>query len=414
MKGIFVIMDGLGDLPTKSLGNKTPLEKAKTPNLDFLATSGKLGSMYSVKPGFVPESDEAIVSLFGNKLISSSRGELEAKGAGLKVMRGDLCWRVNFATTDPIKKEKILDRRAGRTLTTKEAGSLAKAINKIKLPCKFLFKSTIQHRGALVFRGGFSENVLGNDGNYFKGKKVDISKVIPVKALDNLENTQYTVNIVNEFLEKARKVLENHPVNIKRKEKGLLPANFLLIRGAGVEIPNLKQYPRWFSVSYMPLEKGFSEISGMKAFSFKYPKLKTWDVYDNLWSSLKKASTYFEKILKKNLKNKKFDYAYLHFKETDIPGHDNKPVVKKEMLEYLDKTFFRFAKKFVTFNNIKMIVTGDHSTPCKLKSHSADPVPVLFYDNSVPKKKKFSEKDSKKGKLGTFLGSELFRKTGFK
>ena len=90
MKGMLIIIDGLGDLPNKQLGGKTPLEAAHTPNLDFLATRGELGYMYSVKPGFIPESDEAIVSIFGNNLISSSRGQLEARGTGLKLTRGDL------------------------------------------------------------------------------------------------------------------------------------------------------------------------------------------------------------------------------------------------------------------------------------------------------------------------------------
>ena len=121
MKGILVILDGLGDLPNNQLGGKTPLEAAKTPNMDFLATRGELGFMYPVKPGFVPESDEAIVSIFNNNLISSTRGQLEAKGTGLNLTRGDLALRVNFATIDSLEKGNILDRRAGRNLTTEEA-----------------------------------------------------------------------------------------------------------------------------------------------------------------------------------------------------------------------------------------------------------------------------------------------------
>ncbi|MEK6847991.1 MAG: phosphoglycerate mutase, partial [Nanoarchaeota archaeon] len=87
MKGILVILDGLGDLPTKQLDEKTPLEAAETPNLDFLATRGQMGYMWPVRQGFVPESDEAVVSIFGNELMESSRGQLEARGAGIKIMR---------------------------------------------------------------------------------------------------------------------------------------------------------------------------------------------------------------------------------------------------------------------------------------------------------------------------------------
>ncbi len=400
-----MILDGIGDLPCKQLNGETPLEAANTPNLDFLATRGELGYMYPVKPGFVPGSDEAIVSIFGNDLISSTRGQLEARGTDLKLTRGDLALRVNFATVDYSKEKKIIDRRAGRTLATTEAEILAKALNKIKLPCKFVFEPTIQHRAVLVFRGGFSDNILGNDPHPFTGK------FRLCKALDDEENSQYTVNLVNEFLEKAYKILDKHPVNEERRRKGLLPANYLLIRCPGIENPKLKQYKKWISPSYMPLEIGFSKVSSMKVVTFDYPKLRKLDSYENLWEGLKKACNFSIKTLRKY--NKKFDYAYIHLKETDLPGHDNKPIEKKLMLEYIDKTFFKFLKKFAPPNKIKVIVTADHSTPCKLKNHSADPVPVLFYNNSIPKEKTFSEKEARKGTLGSMVGSELLEKTGF-
>jgi len=409
MKGVLVILDGLGDLPHKQLNEKTPLEAADTPNLDFLANRGEIGYMYSVKPGFIPETNEAIVSIFGNELISSTRGQLEAAGADIKLIRGDLALRVNFATIDSLKKKNVIDRRAGRTLTNSEAEVFAKEINKIKLPCEFILKPTIQHRGVLVFRGGFSDNISSNDiSSNLRG---DSNKIQSVKALDDDENSQYTVNVVNEFLEKVYEVLKTHPLNEERKKKGLLPVNYLLIRGAGIEPPKLKFHRNWLSVSYRPLEIGFSRISGMKVFSFKYPKLRKLDVYANLHKSLKKACKLSVKALKKN--HKKFAYAYIHIKETDTPGHDNKPLEKEAMIEYIDKTLFAFLKKFAVKKKIKVVVTGDHSTPCKLKRHSADPVPVLFYNDSPPKEKKFNEKEAKKGTLGMILGKDLLKKVGF-
>lgn len=411
MKGILVIVDGMGDLPNKQLDGKTPLEAANTPNLDFLATRGEMGYMYPVKPGFIPESDEAIVSIFGNDLISSTRGQLEARGVGIKLTRGDLALRVNFATIDSIKEKNILDRRAGRTLTSAEAEILAKALNKIKLPCKFIFEPSIQHRAVLVFKGGFSDNILGNDLTYIQGKSKDSVKVWFCKPLDDDENSQYTANIVNEFIEKAYEILDKHPVNEERRKKGLLPANYLLVRGAGIENSKLKQYKKWASPSYMPLEIGFSQASGMSVFAFEYPKLKTLDAYANLYEGLKKACKFNIKILKKI--HKKFDYAYVHFKETDLPGHDNKPFEKKEMIEYIDKTFFKFLRKFAPPNQIKIVVTADHSTPCKLKNHSADPVPVLFYNDSNLREKKFCEKEARQGTLGGMDGNDLLKKVGF-
>lgn len=433
MKGILVLLDGMGDLPHRQLGDRTPLEAAETPNLDFLAARGEMGCMDPVKPGFIPESDEAILSIFGNDLINSTRGQLEARGSDIKLTRGDLALRVNFATIDSLKQKNILDRRAGRTLTTSEAEILAKAINKINLPCKFVFKATIQHRAVLVLRGGFSDNISGNDSTYSQGHADDANKFKEFKAFDDEDNTQYTVNILNEFMEKVFETLNNHPVNEERRKRGLLPANFLLMRGAGIEPPKLNFYKKWLSVAYMPLEIGFSKTSGMGVFSFEYPRLKTLDSYDNLRDGLRKACNFSIKTLKRN--HKDFDYAYIHIKETDLPGHDNKPIEKKLMIEYVDKTLFKFLKDFAPPNKIKVVVTADHSTPSKLKAHSADPVPVLFYNGSPPKFKfkfvpffktkekkedlpedkriKFSEKNARNGSLGRFMGKELLGKVGF-
>ena len=411
MKGIFVIIDGLGDLPNKQLDNKTPLEYADTTNLDFLATRGEMGYMDPVRPTFIPETEEAIVSIFGNDLINSTRGQLEARGVGLDLKRGDLALRVNFAAIDSLVKGNIKDRRSGRTLKTTEASELAKALNKIKLPCKFDFVSTTQHKGVLVLRGGFSDNVLGNDRTYFGGRSEEPDKVVLCKALDDDENSQYSSAILNEFIRKSYEVLDSHEINVRRKERGLLSANYILLRSPGAEKPKLKQYKKWISVTYSPLEKGFSTLSGMKNFFFQYPKLRGLDSYKSLYNGLRKACKFSIKTIKRNLK--KTDYIYIHLKETDTPGHDNKPFEKKEMIEYIDKTLFAFLRRFAPPNKIKVLVTGDHSTPCKLKNHSADPVPVLFYNLGTPKEKKFNEVEARKGSLGRIKGKELFKKVGF-
>lgn len=416
MKGILIILDGAADLPLEKLGNKTPLEVAKMPNLDFLASRSKLGYMYSVKQGFIPESDEAIVSIFGNDLISSTRGQLEARGLGIKPTRGDLVLRANFATIESLDTGIILDRRAGRTLSTYEAKILEKTINKeVKLPCNFLFKVGIGHRAVLILKGGFSDNISGNDTSiYVQGKTILSDKISRCKPLDDEDNSLYSANIVNEFLEKAYNLLKDHPINIERKKKGLLPANFILLRGPGIESPKLKYYKKWVSAAYMPLEIGFSKVSGMKTFNFKYPELRNIDVYANLYEGLKKACKFSFWVLKKNLK--KSDYLYIHIKETDIPGHDNKPFEKIQMLELIDKLLFSRLNQVIFPNHLRVLISCDHSTPCKNKAHSADPVPVLYYNGNYSeiKSQKFSEKDSKKGELGNIdTGKELFKKTNF-
>ena len=281
------------------------------------------------------------------------------------------------------------------------------------MPVKFDFVPTIQHRAVLVFRGGFSDNFTGNDATYFQGKSEEVNKTSKCRGMDDDENTLYTVNIVNEFIEKAYEVLKEHPVNLDRKKRGLMPANYLMVRGAGIEPPKLKKYKKWVSLSYTPLETGFAKICEMKNTSFEYPVLKGLDAYENLWKGLKKACKYTIKFLKKNKKSA--DYAYIHIKETDLPGHDNKPFEKKLMIEYLDITLFKFLRSFAPPNKIKVCVTADHSTPCRLKNHSADPVPVMFYEaEETPlKEHRFSEKDCRKGTMGRIIGIDFIKTIGF-
>ena len=416
MKGVLIVIDGLGDRACRQLAGRTPLEVAEKPNLDYMVEHGRLGEMYVVKEGVAPESDTAVVSMLGNKPVLSSRGVFEALGAGLKLQRGDLALRTNFGSIDKIKNGKIKDRRANRTLTTKEAQILGKEINKIFLPRSFIFQPTIQHRGALVLRGGFSDNITDTDPAYsIKGKFKYGEDFKFAEPLDEDENSQYTANMVNELIEQSFKKLDEHPVNQKRRKKNLLPANILLTRGAGTELPKINKFRGWMAVQYMPLEIGICKASGMQVFSFNYPNMKKFDVYKNLYDALNKAIKFSIKMLKKQ--KKKFDYVYIHFKETDVAGHDNKPVEKKTMIELLDDKFFSFLRKFSEKNKIKVAVTADHSTPCNLKSHSADPVPVLLFDpldvSGRDECSVFSESQSKKGSLGKIYGQEFLKKIGF-
>ncbi|PIN77381.1 phosphoglycerate mutase [Candidatus Woesearchaeota archaeon CG10_big_fil_rev_8_21_14_0_10_34_12] len=408
MDGIFVILDGLGDMPCKELNGMTPLEAAETPNLDWLAENGKQGLVYPVNKDYVPESDTAVVSLLGNDPFISSRGVFEAIGSGIEIKRGDLCLRTNFATISGLPG-KIIDRRAGRTLTQKEAEILASEINKqVKLPCKFIFKPTVQHRGVLVLRGGLSDNITNTDSAYqTKGKFHLKNEFSYSKAEDEEENTEYTANLVNGFIEQTYKLLNQHPVNLERKKKNLMPANIILTRDAGVDTPKLKKHHGWGALAYMPLEIGIAKVSGMEVCSFQYPKMENYDVYKNLYDGLDFAIEHANKCLKSN-----DSYFYIHFKETDVPGHDGRALDKKKMIEIIDRDFFSNVRK-IAEKKVKIIVTGDHSTPCVLKSHSSKPVPVLIFGNGKDNTKRFSEKEAEKGELGKFEGNQLLKIAGF-
>jgi 2,3-bisphosphoglycerate-independent phosphoglycerate mutase len=410
MKKIFIVLDGAADLPTPALNGKTPLEAAEMPNLDYLANNGKTGYMYSIDEKVIPESDTAIISILGNDYRLCRRGLYEAIGAGIKLKRGDLAVRTNFCTIDNLKNKTVIDRRAGRNLTTRESKELTKAINqKLKLPCKFEFISTVQHRGVLILRGGFSDNITNIDSEWSSGsaKKFKFSE-----PMDDDELSKYTADIINEFVDQSFKILSNHPINLERIKKGLLPANMIFLRGPGMEVPQINKYPNWMSINSMPLEKGVAIASEMENFSFEMPELEDIDVYKNLYDSLNKSIEFAIKTIKEQYKN--YDGCYIQLKETDLAGHDNKADEKKKMLEIIDKDFFSFLKDFVLENKIKLVVTCDHATPCILKKHSADPVPVLFYDGkNKDSTTAFSEKESKKGSLGKIYGRELFKKVGF-
>ena len=366
--------------------------------------------MYPIDEKTVPGSDNSLINIFGNNPLSCKRGVYEAIGLGFKLKRGDLALRTNFGTIENLKTRKVIDRRVGRTLSNKEAEILGDVLNKkIKLDCEFEFKPTIQHRGVLVLRGGFSDNIGNIDSEWAKpGVKENVFKFS--EPSDDDEVSKYSADVLNRFVEQGFRILNNYAVNLERKRKGLFPANMVFMRGGGVEVPKLKKYRKWMSVNSMPLEIGISELSGMKNFSFKYPELKGIDIYDNLYKCLNKSIKFAIKTIKK--RHRDFDGCYIQFKETDIPGHDNKPHEKKNMIEIIDKKFFSFLRKFVQDKDIKVVVTCDHSTPCKLKMHSSHPVPVLVYGSGRDVSERFTEVESRMGDLGEFCGVEFMRISG--
>jgi len=414
MKKMLIIIDGAGDLPCRQFNGKTPLESANMKNLNELSRKSKLGFMYPVSEDYAPESDTAITSILGNDFLLSSRGEFEAIGRDIKLRRGDLVMRANFGTVDNLQSRKILDRRAGRTLTTSEAEQLAEAINKnVKLSCKFQFFSTVQHRGILIFFGGFSDNITNTDTYMHEKGKIWVKGNFDwAKPLDDDENTEYTSNLLNSFVDQSFKILENHPINQLRRKKGLLPANIILTRDTGIEKPKLRKFSKAMAIVNMPLEKGIAKCSEMDVFSFDYPQMKSYDVYEHLYHGLREMMKFSIKTIEKQSKD--YNFCFIHFKETDVPGHDNKPIEKKNLLKMIDEGFFNFLTKYAEKEKVQIIVTADHSTPCKMKTHTSDPVPVLVFNPSEKGDNlDFNEENSKKGSLGKIFGKDLLKKTGF-
>jgi len=415
LKLIYVVIDGLGDLPIKELGDETPLGFAETPNLDRLASKGKLGLMYTVGKGIAPESDVAVISILGYDPFRYhvGRGPIEAYGADLSMKDGDLALRCNFATLGP--NRKIIDRRVGRTLTTEEASKLSEAINReVRLesfPAEFEFKNTFGHRAVLVIKGKdlpLSAEITNTDPAYERVKGMGVAKpefemvlkrCVPLK---DTEEARRAAQLLNEFTEKSHEVLDRHEVNKRREAEGKLKANVILSRDAGDEVPKFFNINERYGVKFacladMPVERGISRLAGMHLIDLPPP---TGDVKADSDLRIRRLMEIYAS----------FDCFYIHIKGPDEPGHDGDFKRKAEIISQVDKFFLGELLPRIDLKETLICVTADHSTPCGLKAHSDDPVPLLIAGDNVKPDgiKKFSEKECRKGSLGILEhGTEL-------
>ena len=394
-------MDGVGDLPTPEFENKTPLEAASTPNLDKLAVKGQLGIAYSVKRGIAPESDAGVFSLlsYDPSRLDLSRGVVEAMGSGIDFKTGDLALRCNFAT---VLDGQIVDRRAGRNVSTEEAKQLVDAVNgdeELRRLADFQLKATIGHRCAVVFRGGkrkLSSDITNLDPAYARRGKMTIAKPnvklpTPIPKCRPLKKTsaaRYSASLMNQFAKLVHQKLENHPVNTNRVSRGSQPANFLLMRDAGTKTPKVKTLSQKFgfkgiAVADMPVELGIAKVIGIDTRVF--PPDRSLDAY------AQRAKVAMELV-------RNYDLVYVHLKGPDEPGHDGDFEGKKKSIEDIDAGFF----SNIHLDKELLCVTADHSTPCIAKGHSDDPVPLLVAGNDVSSdgSQRYTEAYAKKGKLG--------------
>jgi 2,3-bisphosphoglycerate-independent phosphoglycerate mutase len=418
LKLIYVAIDGLGDLPIKYLGNKTPLEAAETPYMDSLAKTGKTGLMYSVKKGVAPESDVAVISLLGYDPFkySTGRGVIEAAGVDLKMKDGDLALRCNFATLG--QGRNIIDRRVARSLSTEEASKLTEAVNKeIKLdsyPATFEFRNTLGHRAVLLIKSKakpLSSNITNSDPAYtivngIGVAKAEVEMVLQTcEPIDNTKEAKVSAALVNEFIHKSHKLWENHPINVNRAAEGKLKANVVLTRDAGHLLPKFFNINQHYHVNFacladMPAERGIAQLAGMES-SLLPPSS----------GNLKQDCEVRVKALLEALP--KYDCFYIHLKGPDEPGHDGNYNLKTQIISAIDKYFFGPLLRQISLENNLICITTDHATPCSLKVHSDTSVPVLISGDKIGNGKttKFCEKECAKGSLGIIgRGCELMPK----
>lgn len=419
MKLIYVAIDGMGDLPIKSLGNKTPLEAAETPNMDALAEQGKTGLMYSVKKGVAPESDVAVISLLGYDPFeySTGRGVIEAVGAGLDMKDGDLALRCNFATLG--QGMTIIDRRVARSLSTEEATELAKAANEqVKLesyPATFEYCPTLGHRAVLLIKSKsgmpLSSNITNSDPAYvvINGIGVamtDVEMVLKTcEPIDKTEVAKVSAVLVNEFIDKTHKLWENHPINIKRATEGKLKGNVVLTRDAGHLLPKFFNINEHYHVNFAALadmhaERGIAKLAGMNSMLLPPP---SGNLQRDCEIRVKALLDVFPK----------YDCFYIHLKGPDEPGHDGNCTLKTQIISAIDKYFFGSLLKQISLEENLICITTDHATPCSMKVHSDTLVPVLISGDKVSNRKtvKFCEKNCANGSLGVIeRGCELLPK----
>ncbi len=368
MKALFIIMDGLGNIP----GKDSPLYKARKPNMNRLARQGMLGVLHVLGRGLIPGSDTAHLTLFGYDINKEypGRGPLEALGAGLTLRKGDVAFRTNFAT---VKNGKVVDRRAGR-IPTEEAKKLEKLIGDITIKgVKFIFRSTTEHRGTLIMRGkGLSSNISDTDPH-----KTGVPPKEPT-------GSKKMVSLIKAYSREVAKRLKG-----KR-------ANYLLLRGAGLYKP-IQSFEERFNlkaaaVAGGALYKGVAKYIGM-------------DVLNVKGATGDKHSDYSAKARAAVETAKSHDFIFLHVKATDSCGHDGDALCKRRIIERVDREVIPVVK-----NHFDVItITGDHATPPKLKGHSGHGVPFLAWGETVGKDEiyAFHELAAQKGGLGHFYGREL-------
>lgn len=340
-KIVLLVIDGLGGLPIEP-GGPTELEAAETPNLDQLAAEGTLGLSIPVRPGITPGSGPGHLSLFGYDPLEFDvgRGVIEAAGIGLRVEKGDLAARGNFATVD--RSGLITDRRAGR-LSSDEARPLVKKLQGIELPgVETQVEVLREYRFALVLRG---ENLTPNidDTDPLQTGEAPL----PAKALD--QQSEPAADLVNQWMTAARQILADEP-----------KANALTLRGFSTN-PALPQFPEIYGlkgacIAVYPMYRGVARLVGMEVLQLEAetPEAEFETAAANLAD---------------------YDFLFIHIKKPDSLGEDGDFHAKAAYISMIDQAL----PILMDANPDVLVVTADHSTPSRLRYHSWHPVPTLLW-----------------------------------
>ncbi len=371
-KIVLLVADGLGGLPIEP-GGKTELETARTPNLDALAAEGVTGLSTPVAPGIAPGSGPGHLGLFGfdPREYLIGRGVLEALGVGVEVGPRDVAIRGNFCTIDA--EGKVTDRRAGRIPTETCVKLVGLLRDKIKIDgVETLIEPVQEYRLVVRFRGdGLGDNVCDTDP-----LTTGLHTLEP-KAGD--AQSAKTEQVAAAFLQQAKEILKDER-----------PANFLMMRGFSKfpEIATMEELYRVkpVAIAVYPMYRGLARLVGMTVVEPGKTIADQFEVARTQWKS--------------------YDFFFIHYKYTDSTGEDGNFAKKVAMIEALDAEI----PKLRALNPDVLIVTGDHSTPSRMKSHSFHPVPTLLWAPATVRPDlvtTFGERPCLQGGLGQFLAKDL-------
>jgi 2,3-bisphosphoglycerate-independent phosphoglycerate mutase len=362
---LLLVLDGISDRPCPELGGKTPLEAAETPVLDRLAREGICGIMDPIGPGIRPGSDTAHLSLLGYPpdRYYTGRGPLEAEGCGIRMEPGMIGFRANFATLDAAGR--VRDRRAGRIHGTAPLCDAIEEGVRLKRGIEFRFRPGAGHRAALALRGkDLGYCVSSNDP---KAEGVEPQEVVP---LTEEARDRRTAAACNDFLRQARGILAGHPMNRGREREGLPPANAILLRGAG-EMGRFEPFAERYRmqgsvIAAATLITGIGRAIGLE--SVQVPGI-TGSADTNLGGKVEAALA--------ELGRKEF--VLLNIKGADEAGHDGQPLEKRDFIARVDAAL----SPLLSLGDTLVAVCSDHSTPCAVRDHSADPVPLVIRGEGV-------------------------------
>jgi 2,3-bisphosphoglycerate-independent phosphoglycerate mutase len=372
-----VVLDGLGDIATEEDGFRTPLEAAKTPNLDALARHSAQGRMIPVAPGITPGSGPGHLGLFGYDPLEHEvgRGVIEALGLGIELKAGDVAARANFCTLDT--KGIVIDRRAGRIDTSvceAQVAMLAKKIKKIG-DAEVIIKAGKGHRFVVVFRGKGLEGPLSDTDPHREGLPIATAKPLKKSA-----KAAKVAKLIAAFYKLALLVL-----------KDCKPANGFLLRGIAHQ-PHIESFEERYglkaaAVAIYPMYKGLAQLVGMR--KIEGPKTVR-EEFEAAVDALKA-----------------FDFVFVHVKGTDMAGEDGSFTAKVVAIEEADAALAVLMHAQPTV----IAVTGDHSTPVPVKGHSWHPQPVLIYSDIAGWDgcDRFTERAANQGSLGVFEAKYLIR-----